>query len=103
MTSNRSEHKTKFFKLVEQLETKIVDLRQEVSELRSENRNLRKQLKKLHKGQTDIFSAITEKDRIALKQQIQEFIETIDQHLDKTGDQLENPENEEEKEEQEAE
>ena len=95
MTSDRSEHKKKFYNLVEQLETEVVNLREEVSELRSENRNIREKLKKMHKGQTDIFSAITEKDRIALKQQIEEFIETIDRHLDKT-DQMQQEQKQEE-------
>lgn len=57
-------------------------LRGQVRELEKENERLQNKLEEIQDGQTDIFSAMTEAERIAMRQQIQGLISKIDQHLE---------------------
>lgn len=76
-----------FTKLLNAVEERFDDMKQQIRQLKEENRQLRHKLKEVQEGQTDIFSAMTEKDRIALRQQIKGYIEKIDHHLESMEDQ----------------
>jgi len=73
--------KEEFHKLIKKLEEHLKTQNEEISVLKSKNRKLEEQLRIMQSGQTDIYTAITEKKRIALKQEIQEFIDRIENHL----------------------
>jgi regulator of replication initiation timing len=69
-------------KLLKEIQEGIVQLNEENKSLNKENKRLRDQLKKVHQGQSDIFSVLADKDRIALRRQIAGLIDKIDQHLE---------------------
>lgn len=80
--SMNSVQKETFQKLLEQIRTQITMLRKTNRELNKENEKLRSKLKDVHKKQTDIFSSISESERIAMKHQVDGLIEKIDKYLD---------------------
>lgn len=80
--SMNSVQKETFHKLLEQIRTQITMLRKTNRELNKENEKLRSKLKDVHKKQTDIFSSISESERIAMKHQVDGLIEKIDKYLD---------------------
>lgn len=71
-----------FHKLLEQIRTQVTILRKNNRELNKENEKLRSKLKDVHKNQTDIFSSISESERIAMRHQVDGLIEKIDKYLD---------------------
>jgi len=81
MYSDENSHRKEFFSLVSKLEAKMQTQSDMIRELKKENDHLRTKLKEVHEGQTDIFSAITDKEQMVLKSRIQEFIDIIDHHL----------------------
>lgn len=74
--------KETFFKLLEQIRTQANHLKRKNRELAKENNRLRSKLNEVHKDQTDIFSSITESERIAMKHQVNGLIQKIDKHLE---------------------
>ncbi len=74
--------KETFFKLLEQIKTQANHLKKKNRELAKENNRLRSKLNEVHKDQTDIFSSITESERIAMKHQVNGLIQKIDKHLE---------------------
>lgn len=74
--------KETFFKLLEQIKTQANHLKRKNRELAKENNRLRSKLNEVHKDQTDIFSSITESERIAMKHQVNGLIQKIDKHLE---------------------
>lgn len=80
--SMNSVQKETFHKLLEQIRTQITMLRKTNRELNKENEKLRSKLKDVHKKKTDIFSSISESERIAMKHQVDGLIEKIDKYLD---------------------
>ena len=56
-------------------------LKQEVRDLNKENSKLVSKIEDLRGKQTDIFSAITESERLALRQHVEGLISKIDNHL----------------------
>jgi len=74
--------KETFFKLLEQIKTQVSHLKRKNRELSKENNRLRSKLNEVHKEQTDIFSSITESERIAMKHQVNGLIKKIDKYLD---------------------
>lgn len=74
--------KETFFKLLEQIETQVSHLKKKNRELAKENNRLRTKLNDVHKDQTDIFSSITESERIAMKHQVNGLIQKIDKYLE---------------------
>ena len=56
-------------------------LKQEVRDLKKENSKLVSKIEDLRGKQTDIFSAITESERLALRQHVEGLISKIDNHL----------------------
>ena len=81
MSMNSVQRET-FHKLLEQIRTQVTILRKNNRELNKENEKLRSKLKDVHKNQTDIFSSISESERIAMRHQVDGLIEKIDKYLD---------------------
>ena len=77
-----SEHTERFKVLVEELYTEVDALRKELRESKREQLQLIKKLEQERGKQTDIFSAISESERLAMRQQIQNMIKKIDRHLE---------------------
>ncbi|TVR14077.1 MAG: hypothetical protein EA391_13325, partial [Balneolaceae bacterium] len=63
-------------------ETQVSHLKKKNRELAKENNRLRTKLNDVHKDQTDIFSSITESERIAMKHQVNGLIQKIDKYLE---------------------
>lgn len=73
---------------IRELKKKFDKIKREVSilkdqnkSLREENKRLKEQLDHIQRGQQDIFQTLSEKDRLAMRQQILGLIEKIDAHL----------------------
>ncbi len=79
--SMSSVQKETFHKLLDQIRTQVTMLRKTNRELNKENEKLRSKLKEVHKSQTDIFSSISESERIAMRHQVDGLIEKIDKYL----------------------
>jgi cell division septum initiation protein DivIVA len=79
---NEPSQKASIEQLLEDILTGVQQLNEENKQLSKENERLREKLKQVHQGQSDIFSVIADKDRIALRRQIAGLIDKIDQHLE---------------------
>lgn len=71
----------RFRHLLDEVGSEVENLKQEIKELKRDNARLKAKLEEEHEKQTDIFSAITESERLALRQHIQDLISKIDHHL----------------------
>ncbi|MBD3615966.1 MAG: hypothetical protein HUJ22_05280 [Gracilimonas sp.] len=71
----------KFRQLLDEVGTEVNSLKQEIRELKRDNAKLKAKLEEEHEKQTDIFSAISESERLALRQHVQGLISKIDHHL----------------------
>ncbi len=67
--------------LLDQLSREIHSLKEEKKELEKQNADLKEKVRKLQEGQTDMFSSLTEKERLAYRHRIQQLISKIDKHL----------------------
>lgn len=76
-----SQHSLKFKELLDEVGNEVNALKQEIKELKKENAKLVTKLEDERGKQTDIFSAITESERLAMRQQVQGLILKIDNHL----------------------
>jgi len=76
-----SQQSTKFKALLAEIDEEVNNLKQQVKELKKENTKLVGKLEDLRGKQTDIFSAITESERLSMRQQVQGLISKIDNHL----------------------
>jgi hypothetical protein len=74
--------KETFLKLLDQIRTQVALLKKVNRELNRENQKLRSKLNDVHKNQTDIFSSISESERIAMRHQVNGLIKKIDKYLD---------------------
>lgn len=81
MNTDQQTYRKEFSRLIEKLENRLQAQSEMINELKEENIRLRTKLKEVHEGQTDIFSAITDKEQMVLKSRIQEFIDIIEEHL----------------------
>ncbi|WP_069131351.1 hypothetical protein [Rhodohalobacter halophilus] len=75
--------KETFFNLLEQIRTEVQSLRKKNKELSRENLKLKSKLEEIQKEQTDIFSSISESERIAMRHKVDGLIEKLNQHLNK--------------------
>lgn len=73
--------KETFSKLLDQVRTQVNLLKKSNRELYKENEKLRSKLNEVHKKQTDIFSSISESERIAMRHKVNGLIEKIDKYL----------------------
>lgn len=71
----------KFRRLLDEVGSEVDDLKKEIRELKRDNARLKAKLEEEHEKQTDIFSAITESERLALRQHVKGLISKIDHHL----------------------
>ncbi len=71
----------KFRLLLDEVGTEVEGLKQEIRDLKRENAKLKSKLEEEHEKQTDIFSAISESERLALRQHVKGLISKIDHHL----------------------
>ncbi|MCH2449464.1 MAG: hypothetical protein MK198_04895 [Gracilimonas sp.] len=71
----------KFRRLLDEVGTEVDSLKQEIRELKRDNAKLKAKLEEEHEKQTDIFAAISESERLALRQHVQGLISKIDHHL----------------------
>lgn len=76
-----SQQSDKFRLLLDEVGTEVEGLKQEIRELKRDNAKLKAKLEEEHEKQTDIFSAISESERLALRQHVQGLIAKIDHHL----------------------
>lgn len=82
MLSNESPHSEKFHNLLDQVRQEVNSLQNQVKDLKKENSQLKDQIKEIQDGQTDIYSAISETERMALRHQVLGLISKIDEHLE---------------------
>lgn len=75
--------KETFLNLLEQIRTQVTLLKKQNKDLNRENLKLKTKLDELKKEQTDIFSSISESERIAMRHQVTSLIEKIDKHIGK--------------------
>lgn len=71
----------KFRRLLNEVGTEVNSLKAEIRELKRDNARLKAKLEEEHEKQTDIFSAISESERLALRQHVKGLISKIDHHL----------------------
>ena len=74
--------KETFINLLEQIRTHVQLLNKQNKELSRENLKLKSKLEEIQNEQTDIFSSISESERIAMRHKISGLIEKIDTHLE---------------------
>jgi len=73
--------KETFFNLLEQIRTEVQTLRKKNKDLSRDNLKLKSKLEEIQKEQTDIFSSISESERIAMRHKVNGLIEKLDNHL----------------------
>ncbi|MFO7800627.1 hypothetical protein [Rhodohalobacter sp.] len=73
--------KETFFNLLEQIRTEVQTLRKKNKDLNRDNLKLKSKLEEIQKEQTDIFSSISESERIAMRHKVDGLIEKLDNHL----------------------
>jgi uncharacterized coiled-coil DUF342 family protein len=76
-----SQQSLKFKTLLEEIDEEVSALKKEIRELKKENAKLLTKVEELRGKQTDIFSAISESERLAMRQQVKSLISKIDNHL----------------------
>lgn len=76
-----SQETERFKELLGIVTDEVETLKQEIRELKKENSKLLTKIEDLRGKQTDIFSAISESERLALRQHVQGLITKIDNHL----------------------
>lgn len=74
--------KETFRKLLAQIKTQVTLLNKQNRELKRENLKLTSKLDELQKKQSDVFSEISESERIALRHRVSSMIDKINSHLD---------------------
>jgi cell division septum initiation protein DivIVA len=82
LLTNDSPYHERFHELLELVKQEVSSLKSEIKELKKENNQLKSRLEEIQEGQTDIFSAMTESERMALRHQILGLISKIDTHLE---------------------
>ena len=76
-----SQQSIKFKALLSEIDEEVTSLKQQIKNLKKENANLVHTLEELRGKQTDIFSAITESDRLAMRQEVKGLITKIDNYI----------------------
>ena len=77
-----NEHTERFKELLEEIYTEVNLLKKQLKEAKREKLNLIMKLEEERGKQTDIFSAISESERLVIRQQITSMIHKIDRHLE---------------------
>ncbi len=85
MLTNDSPYHNRFNELLDQVRGEIDDLKGQIKDMEKENKRLRDKIEEIQDGQTDIFSAMAESERLALRHQVLGLISKIDDHLGENG------------------
>jgi uncharacterized coiled-coil DUF342 family protein len=80
--SEESIYHQQFHDLLDQIREEVNSLNDQIRELKKENSQLRSKLEEIQDGQTDIYSAISESERLSMRHQVLGLISKIDQHLE---------------------
>ncbi len=72
--------KETFAKLLNQIRTQVSMLRSENKDLKRENLKLKNKIEEIQNDKTDVFSSISESERIAMRHQISNLIKQIEKH-----------------------
>jgi len=75
--------KETFAKLLNQIRTQVSMLKSENRDLKRENMKLKSKIEEIQNDKTDVFSNISESERIAMRHQISNLIKQIEQHTGK--------------------
>lgn len=67
--------------LLNKIRSKIRKLKKRNRYLEEQNERLKDKLEIMRMGQTDLFSSLSEKERLAYRHQIKSLINRIDKHL----------------------
>ncbi|PKD45357.1 hypothetical protein CWD77_03625 [Rhodohalobacter barkolensis] len=73
--------KETFLNLLEQIRTEVQSLKKKNKDLSRENLKLKSKLDEIQKDQNDIFSSISESERIAMRHKVDGLIEKLENHL----------------------
>lgn len=68
--------------MLDQIGEEVNSLNEQIKELKQENSQLRTKLEEIQNGQADIYSAISESERLSLRHQVLGLISKIDDHLE---------------------
>lgn len=71
----------RFRELLSMVSEEVTDLKKQIRDLKRENVKLTQKIEDLQGKQTDIFSAMSESERLALRQHVKGLISKIDHHL----------------------
>ncbi|MCW9706458.1 hypothetical protein [Fodinibius salsisoli] len=82
MLTDDSPHTKEFRRLLQRIRKEVQSLKSQIADLEKENSQLRTELRKIEKGQTDIFSEVSESERLAIRHQVLGLISKIDNHLE---------------------
>lgn len=80
--SELESQKDTFKKFLEQVRQHVAFLKKQNKDLKRENLRLKDKLEGIQKKQGDIFSEINESERIAMRHQVKNLINKINQHID---------------------
>jgi len=76
-----AEQSERFKQLLSDIDQEVSELKNQIKELNKENSKLKTKLAEARDKQTDIFSAINESERLAMRQHVQGLVKKIDNHL----------------------
>lgn len=68
--------------MLNQVRDEVDSLKDDIKDLEKENDQLRSKLKEIKDGQTDIYSEVSESERLTLRHQVIGLISKIDDHLE---------------------
>jgi len=74
--------KETFLKILEQIRQQVAFLKKQNKDLKRENLRLKDKLEGIQKKQGDIFSEISESERIAMRHQVKSLIKKINDHIE---------------------
>lgn len=82
MLTDNTPYKKEFLRLLDKIRAKVTSLRGQIDKLEKENNRLKSKLRKIEDGQADIFSEVSESERLAIRHQVLGLISKIDNHLE---------------------
>lgn len=82
MLTDDSPHTKEFRRLLQRIRKEVQSLKSQIADLEQENTKLKSKLREIEKGQADIFSEVSESERLAIRHQVLGLISKIDNHLE---------------------
>lgn len=74
--------KETFLQHLDQIRMEVNTLKKQNRDLSRENVKLKSKIEDLEKNKQDVFSNVSESDRIAMRHQVTDLIEKIEKHLE---------------------